>query len=199
MFTGIVSHTGSLRSVRRSGDVLRLQIHAAGVARDLGRGESVAVNGVCLTAVRSGRRRFTVEVVDETLARTNLGCLRRGDRVNLELAARLSDRLGGHLVQGHVDGVAEARRVERGTGGARVWWVAEDHLLRYVVTKGSVALDGVSLTVANVGADGFEVALIPHTLGSTTLGGVEPGARANLEIDVIAKYVEGLLEGRRTG
>ena len=199
MFTGIVRHTGYLQRARTTQDLLRLQFHAPHLARELRRGDSVAVNGVCLTVVGARRRRFSVEVVEETLARTDLRALGPGDRVNLEPAARLSDRLGGHLVQGHVDGVAEALEVHSSPAGARVWWGADPELLRYVVTKGSVALDGVSLTVANAEPTRFEVALVPHTLDSTTLGEVRPGMRANLEIDVIAKYVEGLLPGRRAG
>ncbi|HYZ46450.1 MAG TPA: riboflavin synthase [Actinomycetota bacterium] len=202
MFTGIVLHTGTVRNSRRGEDgVLELEIEAPGLVRDLDRGDSVAVNGVCLTAVEVRRRRFRVQVIEETLARTTLSQLARGARVNLELAARLSDRLGGHLVQGHVDGVAEAVRVERSNDAIRVWWAAGDDLLRYVVPKGSVALDGVSLTVVDVGRTTFEVALIPHTVRATTFDGIQPGRRANLEPDVIAKYVERLTRwgDRRAG
>lgn len=200
MFTGIVLSMGSVRSARRVDGVLELEIDA-GTARELETGDSVAVSGVCLTAVRVRRRRLTVQVVDETEARTTLGDLGRGDRVNLELPARLSDRLGGHLVQGHVDGIAEALRVERSRDGARVWWSAGEDQLRYLVRKGSVALDGVSLTVVDVGRTSFEVALIPHTLKTTTLSTVEKGTRVNLETDVIAKYVERLTswDERRAG
>jgi riboflavin synthase len=195
MFTGIVTARGTLRSVRRRAGRAEFEIHAPGVAHALGRGDSVAVNGVCLSATAVGRRRFGVEATEETLACSTLGSLRRSEEVNLELPIRPADRLGGHLVQGHVDGVTEALRVERDAGLHRVWWGVGEDLLRYLVPKGSVALDGVSLTVVEVGRTSFQVALIPLTLQATTLGRVEPGSRANLEVDVIAKYVERLASG----
>jgi riboflavin synthase len=170
-----------------------LEIEAPDLARTLKRGDSVAVNGVCLTATEVRRRRFSVTVVEETVARSTIGELRRKDLVNLELPLRLSDRLGGHLVQGHVDAVAEATRVERDDAARRVWWSTGEDLLRYVAPKGSIALDGVSLTVVEVGRTSFQVALIPLTLEETTLGRVRAGSRANVEADVIAKYVERLV------
>jgi riboflavin synthase len=196
MFTGIVSQRGTVVSVgrrgrrRARGGPVRLEIECHAVARELSRGDSVSVNGVCLTATAVRRRRFGVEAMEETVARSTLGSLRRSEVVNLELPARLSDRLGGHLVQGHVDGVATALRIEDEDGARRVWWSAPDDLLRYMVAKGSVALDGVSLTLVEVGRTSFQVALIPPTLEGTSLGDVAPGARANLEVDVMAKYVE---------
>jgi riboflavin synthase len=207
MFTGIVTHQGTVRSVRGRrggwgrdlGGPIALEIDAPAIAHELRRGDSVAINGVCLTAAEVRRRRFRVEAMEETVARSTLGSLRRGGAVNLELAARLADRLGGHLVQGHVDGVAEALRVEREDGARRVWWTAPDEILRYIVSKGSVALDGVSLTVVEVGRTSFQVALIPPTLESTTLGAVAPGTRVNVEVDVIAKYVERLASGLQRG
>jgi riboflavin synthase len=200
MFTGIVAQRGTVRSARSRRGSFELEISAPVVARELRRGDSVAVSGVCLSAAGvSRRRRFVVDVSEETLARTTIGSLRRSDEVNLELPARLSDRLGGHLVQGHVDGLAHALRVEPEGGSRRVWWGAGEGLLRYVVAKGSVALDGVSLTVVEVGRTSFQVALIPLTLEMTTLGGVAPGAVANLEVDVIGKYVERLVSGPRRG
>jgi riboflavin synthase len=150
----------------------------------------VSVNGVCLTATKVGRKRFEAEVTEETLARTTLEALTRGRLVNLELPARPTDRLGGHLVQGHVDGVAEVTRIEDTDGTRRVWAGAPEEVLRYLVAKGSVALDGVSLTVVEVGRTTFQVALIPHTLSNTTLADVKVGARMNVEVDVVAKYVE---------
>jgi riboflavin synthase len=198
VFTGIVVERGTVRRSRSRGGVLDLEIEAAGVARELGVGDSVAVNGACLTATASSRRRFSTEVVPETLARTTLGDLQRGDRVNLELPLRMADRLGGHLVQGHVDGVARAARVEEGDDLTRVWFAAGEDVLRYLVYKGSIALDGVSLTVVEVGRETFQVALIPHTLRATTLGAISPGVRVNVEVDIIAKYVERLTEGERS-
>ena len=196
MFTGLVVARGSVRRARLRGGVLDLEIDAGAIARDLDSGDSVAVNGVCLTATTASRRRFSAEAVPETLARSTLGDLERGDPVNLELPLRMSDRLGGHLVQGHVDGVARAARVEEEDGVRRVWFTAGDDVLRYLVHKGSVALDGVSLTVVEVGRETFQVVLIPHTLRATTLGNIASGARVNVEVDIIAKYVERLIEGR---
>lgn len=193
MFTGIVTHSGLIRKARRSNDMLRIEVETS-IAKDLEVGDSVAVNGVCLTATAAGRKRFEAAVVPETLTRTTLGDLERGANVNLELPARPSDRLGGHIVQGHVDGIAEIVRAEDEGGARRVWLTAPDDVLRYLVPKGSVALDGASLTVADVGRTTFQVALIPHTLDNTTLGSAGVGARLNTEVDVVAKYVERLLE-----
>ena len=194
MFTGIVTHSGEIKKARRSGDLLRIEIDALPISRELDVGDSVAVNGVCLTAVAVARRRFEAEVVPETLARTTLGDLDKGATVNLELPARPTDRLGGHIVQGHVDGISEIVRVEDEGNARRAWLTAPDDVLRYLVAKGSVALDGVSLTVADVGRTTFQIALIPHTLANTTLGSAEIGSRMNTEVDVVAKYVERLLE-----
>jgi riboflavin synthase len=154
----------------------------------------VAINGVCLTATDTSRKRFSVQAMAETLARSNLGGLSKGDPVNLELPARLSDRLGGHLVQGHVDGTARVVRIENSDDACRVWFEADDAILCYLVAKGSVSLDGVSLTVVEVGRTTFQVAHIPHTLAVTTLGSVQVGNRVNVEVDILAKYVERLLE-----
>jgi riboflavin synthase len=198
MFTGIVEDRGKVTKARRRGDLVELEIEARPVARSLKRGDSVAVNGVCLTAVASGRRRFAVEVTPETAARSALGNLAPGDRVNLELPARLSDRMGGHLVQGHVDGRAHVVRVEDEGDTRRGWFAADTGLLRYIVEKGSVAIDGVSLTVTGVGPADFQVVLIPHTLSATTLNDLRVDDVVNVEVDVIAKYVERLVtpEGR---
>lgn len=192
MFTGIVIERGRVARARKTRALLDLEVEAPHIARGLKRGDSVAVNGVCLTATSIRRRRFGVQAMTETLERSTLGGLRRGSAVNLELPARLQDRLGGHLVQGHVDGTAKVLRVEDEGGARRMWLSADDGVLRYLVEKGSIALDGVSLTIADVGRTAFEVALIPHTLEATTLGGLEPGSEVNVEIDVIAKYVERL-------
>ncbi len=196
MFTGIVLERGRVTKAREKRSSLELEVDAPKVAREVSVGDSVAVNGVCLTAVRSGRRSMRFEAVEETLARSNLGLLKRGRFVNLELAARLSDRLGGHIVQGHVDGIARVVRIEDDGEAKRVWFEAPTELLRYVVPKGSVALDGVSLTVVDAGARTFQVTLIPHTLSETTLGGFATNSVVNVEVDLIAKYVERLTDGR---
>lgn len=204
MFTGIVEERGIVRRAKSRG-VLELEIEAPGIARELKRGDSVAVNGVCLTAVRTGRRRFITEAMQETVALTTVGALRKGRTVNLELAARLGDRIGGHLVQGHVDGMAKAVRLEEDEGSRRIWFEADDELLRYMVPKGSVTLDGVSLTLVEVGRSTFQVAVIPHTLKETTLGALAREGKVNVEVDVLAKYVERLARpdaygaGLRTG
>jgi riboflavin synthase len=193
VFTGLVAATGTVREADRSEAGTRLAIDAGPLAAELAEGDSVAVNGVCLTATRVAEGSFSADVMAETLDRSSLGPLAAGDRVNLELPLRASDRLGGHVVQGHVDGVGEVRSVT-GDGFARLVEVgAAPGLLRYVVEKGSIAVDGVSLTVAAIAADAFTVSLIPETLERTNLGSREPGAVVNLEVDVLAKYVERLM------
>ncbi len=187
MFTGIVEELGTLR--RREGG--RFEFEASAVADGLHIGDSVAHNGVCLTVVEMGPGWYAVDVVDETLARSNLGDLGPGDPVNLERPVRLADRLGGHLVQGHVDGVGT---VVTPAPDLRVRIPPE--LARYIVPKGSITVDGCSLTVVDAGPDSFSVAVIPHTAEVTTLGRREPGERVNLEVDVVAKYVERLLAER---
>ena len=194
MFTGLVVTQGRVSRVRARKDMLELEVEARGLARSLTPGDSIALNGVCLTATSTSRKRFSVQAMAETLAVSNLGDLSKGDTVNLELAARLSDRLGGHLVQGHVDGTARVVRTESIDDARHVWLEADDGVLGYLVRKGSVTLDGVSLTVVEVGRTTFQVALIPHTLAVTTLGSLAVGDRVNVEVDVLAKYVERLLE-----
>jgi riboflavin synthase len=193
MFTGLVADLGSVVAVDATADGLRLTLRTR-LAGDVGEGDSVAVNGVCLTATAVDGDAFATDVMHETLERSTLGAIEAGARVNLELAVRAADRLGGHIMQGHVDGVGTVAGV-REDGFARVVTVrAEDPgLLRYVVHKGSIALDGVSLTVARIDDEGFDVSLIPETLARTTLGGAAAGARMNLEVDVVAKYVEKLV------
>jgi len=192
MFTGLVAEQGTVHKTRDKGGLLVIEVEAPRTARTLEKGDSVSVNGACLTAVDVTRRRFAVEAVPETVARTTLAELSKGSTVNLEPAARLSDRLGGHLVQGHVDGVARLARIEDEEEARRMWWSAGDDLIRYMVPKGSVALDGVSLTIVEVGRTSFQVALIPHTLEVTSLGQARVGTTANVEVDLIAKYVERL-------
>jgi riboflavin synthase len=187
LFTGLVQRTGSVDAIAAG----RLSVAAEGL--ELEAGGSVAVNGVCLTATAVAGDGFRADVMEETLRRTALGRLREGETVNLETALRAGDPLGGHMVQGHVDGVGTVSEV-KGEGFARLLRVeAAPELLRYVVEKGSIAVDGVSLTVAAVDAEGFSVSLIPETLERTTLGGARPGTRVNLEVDVLAKYVEKLV------
>jgi riboflavin synthase len=199
MFTGLVEELGTVRAVVPNVTGARLEIEAATVLDDAGLGASIAVNGCCLTVIDFGGVEFgagwwAADAVEETLRRTCLGALTAGDRVNLERPVRLSDRLGGHIVQGHVDGVGEiAEREILPDGSTRVEVVADDAVLRYVVEKGSIAVDGVSLTVARVGDKSFEFALIPHTATVTTLGFKGPGAPVNLEVDLVAKYVERLM------
>jgi riboflavin synthase len=192
VFTGLVADLGEVTAVEATGDGVRLTL-STGLATDLQEGDSIAVNGVCLTARAITGDAFTADVMNETLDRSSLGAVAAGTRVNLELALRAADRLGGHIMQGHVDGLGTVAAV-REDGFARVVTIeAPPELLRYVVHKGSIAVDGVSLTVARIDDAGFDVSLIPETLERTNLGRVEPGRRVNLEVDVLAKYVEKLL------
>jgi riboflavin synthase len=192
MFTGLVDSTGTVHSVEANGDGAHLVVETP-LAAELRAGDSVAVNGVCLTAVEPDAARFRADVMGETLRRSSLGPLGAGDAVNLELPLRAGDRLGGHVVQGHVDGTGRVESIAE-EGFARVVRIACDrNLLRYVVEKGSIAVDGVSLTVTEVDENGFGVSLIPETLERTNLGGATPGRLVNLEVDLIAKYVEKLV------
>jgi riboflavin synthase len=193
MFTGIVQELGHVAGVERNGDGLRLRIDA-GLADELSAGDSVAVSGVCLTAVDPDRAGFTADLSPETVERSSLGRLAQGDPVNLELPLRPADRLGGHIVQGHVDGVGTIEELSDAGSARDVRFTAPPELLRYVVEKGSVTVDGISLTVTAVDDAGFSVSLIPETLQRTTLGAGSPGRPVNLEVDVIAKHVEKLLQ-----
>jgi riboflavin synthase alpha subunit len=194
VFTGIVRELGHVVSAEDRGGGLALEIEAPETTPALSTGDSLAVDGVCLTAETVADGRVTLHAVPETLARTTLGRLRPGDMVNLEPALRAGDALGGHYVQGHVDAVGRIRSVEPEGEGLRVVVESPPEVLRYVVEKGSVAVDGVSLTVAALAGDAFAVALVPHTLEQTTFSALEPGRRVNLEVDVLAKYVERLLD-----
>jgi riboflavin synthase len=195
MFTGLVQERGSVQAVERGDGGVRLRVSAR-LSGELEPGDSVAVNGVCLTAVEADSRGFAADVIAETLRRSSLGPLAQGDRVNLELPLRPADRLGGHFVQGHVDGTGVMESIGE-EGSSRTLRVAPPvELLPYVVEKGSIALDGVSLTVASVDDEGFTVALIPETLTSTTLGDAVAGRSVNIEVDLLAKYVEKLVAGR---
>lgn len=193
MFTGIVEELGALRTVRKGSKSAFLEVGAARVLEDVKVGDSIAVNGVCLTVTDFSRDRFTADVMSETLNRTNLGRLRPGDKVNLERAVRLSDRLGGHLVSGHIDGVGTITGQETVDIAVVTEIEAPPEVLKYVLPKGSIAIDGISLTVVEVTAQGFAVSLIPHTAKLTTLGFKRVGDQVNLEGDIIGKYVERLL------
>jgi riboflavin synthase len=196
MFTGIIEERGTVRSAGS-----RLEVLAPKVAQDSGPGASVSVNGVCLTVVErrqeGDRLVLAFDVSPETLTRSALGSLRAGDLVNLERPVTLVSRLGGHLVQGHVDAVGEIESIDESPPGKTIAVRVPDGVDRYVVEKGSIAVDGVSLTVTEVRDGRFGVALIPYTLEATNLGSARPGDLVNLEVDVVAKYVEGLLKGTR--
>lgn len=199
MFSGIVEELGEVIALHGSGDSATLQVRGPLVTADAGAGDSIAVNGCCLTVTDSGSDRFSADVMRETLDRTALGSLRPGDRVNLERAVTPSTRLGGHLVQGHVDDVGRIESRARSAHWDTVWIEIPAGLARYLVPKGSVAVDGISLTVIAVRDElppGFSVGLIPTTLRRTTLGHKDVGDRVNLEVDVLAKYTERLLDER---
>jgi riboflavin synthase len=192
MFTGIVRELGTVDAFGGSRLVVAAPETAAGVAV----GDSVSIAGVCLTVVAAEEGRLAFDVVPETLSRTALSRLERGDRLNVEPSLRIGDPLGGHVVQGHVDAVGAVRSVTPEGESRRVWVDAPVAIVRYCLEKGSIAVDGVSLTVAALDDEGFEVALIPHTLAVTTLGDLKTGDEVNLEVDVLAKVVERLVEAR---
>jgi riboflavin synthase len=195
VFTGLIADLGSVDALEQNAAGATLRISTR-LADELSEGDSIAVNGVCLTATDVGDGSFAAEAMIETLERSSLGRLARGAHVNLELPLRVADRLGGHVVQGHVDGTGTVREV-REEGFARVLEIDADQTLeRYLVEKGSVAVDGVSLTVSAIRGDGFAVSLIPETLARTNLGSVGEGALVNIEVDVLAKHVERLLQAR---
>jgi riboflavin synthase len=195
MFTGIVEELGRVRSIVANSGGARITIAATTVLDDATIGASIAVNGCCLTVVELEADSWAADAVVETLDRTNLGALAVGDLVNLERPVRLADRLGGHLVQGHVDGTGTVgARTPQPDGSELFRFTAPADVVRYVVHKGSITVDGISLTVAAVHDDGFTVAVIPHTLAVTTLGARAEGARVNLEVDLVAKYVAKYVE-----
>lgn len=208
MFTGIVRELGTVRRRQLRAGVLHLEIEAPSSVLRLAVGDSVAVSGVCQTVTALRGRRFTVQAVPETLARTNLAALRAGDRVNLETSLAAGEPLGGHFVAGHVDGVARVTSLTRQPGGgAELRFTVEPALARFLAEKGSVTLEGVSLTVVSRASNGgrasraargeASVALVPHTLRATTLGRARAGTRLNLEVDLLARYLDGLLAGGR--
>ncbi len=193
MFTGIVRERGRVAALNGGSDGVRLRIRAPATAARTSVGDSVAVNGCCLTATEVLDGELSFEAVPETLRRTSLARLEPGARVNLEPALRAGEPLGGHYVQGHVDGLGRVRAVEPEGEGARLWIEAPAEVLHLCVEKGSIAVDGVSLTIAELADDAFAVALVPHTLAATTLGEVVAGREVNLETDVLAKYVQRLI------
>lgn len=194
MFTGLVESLGAVRSVKPDGDGKLLTIEEPTIAQDAPLGASIAVNGVCLTVVSGDERSFSFQAGPETLKLTNLGELKVGDKVNLERSLKVGDRLGGHIVQGHVDGVGRIERRERQGEWEYVWFTCPPDLTKQMIRKGSITVDGVSLTLVDVEAGRFSVALIPHTMGITTLGFKKAGDSVNLETDLFAKYVFKCLE-----
>lgn len=198
MFTGIVQAVGELKSVEERGGDLRMRIRPGGLeCKDLKAGDSIAVNGCCLTVIIKQADGFSVDASRETLALTTLATLKPGARVNLENAMTLATPLGGHLVSGHVDGVGSVRARSQDARSARFEIEAPAELTRYIARKGSICVDGVSLTVNNVEARSFQVNVIPHTLEHTIMGGYQPGTRVNLEVDLIARYLERLLDTQK--
>jgi riboflavin synthase len=194
MFTGIVRERGRVAEVDGADGARHLRVDAPETASRLAVGDSVSVDGCCLTATEVAGGQFAVTAVPETISRTTLGSLSTGDEVNLETATRAGEPLGGHYVQGHVDGVGCVESVEREEEGARMRISSPAELLRYCVEKGSIAVGGVSLTIAALSDGAFEVALIPHTVEQTTLGSAQPGDELNIEVDILAKYVEKLID-----
>jgi riboflavin synthase len=194
VFTGIIREIGTVEEVKRTADGARLRV-SAGVADDLGAGDSVSVDGVCLTVASPGAESFEADVMNQTLSLTTLGALEAGARVNLEPALRAGEPLGGHLVQGHVDGRGRVTSASDDGFARRLRVSVPEGLRRYVAEHGSVALDGVSLTVAALTPDGLEVSLIPETLQRTTLGELGDGSEVNVEVDVVARYAERLVQG----
>jgi riboflavin synthase len=192
VFTGLIQDIGKVESIDAGADGARLRV-ATTLGSDIGLGDSVAVNGICLTATAADSAGFETEAMNQTLAVTALGGVEAGARVNLELAMQATDRLGGHIVQGHVDGVGEVLAVEDDGFARRVRVALPPEVLRYAVDKGSITLSGVSLTVAELGPEWVEVSLIPETLERTNLGELTPGSNLNVECDIVAKYVERLL------
>jgi riboflavin synthase len=196
MFTGIIEEMGSVKTLRHEAGAARLTISASTVLGGTALGDSICVNGVCLTVVDMGKSEFSADVANETLKVTNLGELQIGQKVNLERALQLSARIGGHLVTGHVDAVGRIREKRQESNSWRVFIDAPESTHRTIIKKGSVAVDGISLTVADVDKTGFSIAMIPHTAKVTTLGFKSAGDSVNLETDIIGKYVERLLSGR---
>lgn len=198
MFTGLIEEIGVVEEIRLGGKSGSLKIGCTSVLNGVKIGDSICVNGICLTVTTFGRSYFTVDFMPETLSVTNLGKLGRGSRVNLERALRVGDRLGGHIVSGHIDGVGMINSFKVKENATEVWFEADKSLLKYIINKGSIAIDGASLTVAEISRDGFMVSIIPHTKKETTLIERKVGELVNLECDGLGKYVERLLEFKDT-
>jgi riboflavin synthase len=197
MFTGIIEAVGTLAELRRQGDDMALTVHAPGLDfSDVKLGDSIATNGVCLTVVALGDQRYTADVSLETLSRSGFAAARVGDRVNLEKALMPTSRLGGHLVSGHVDGVGEVKSVSSSGRAIEYWIKAPSELSRYIAEKGSIAVDGISLTVNAVQGELFRLTIVPHTAQETTIASWKPGHKVNLEVDQIARYLERLMMGK---
>lgn len=199
MFTGIVEEIGEISAVSRGTDSCVYTVRASKILEDIHIGDSIAVNGLCLTVTSFNESCFTADVMNESLRRSNLGDLRRGSKVNLERAMAANGRFGGHIVLGHIDGTGIIRSYEREANAVWLTVTAGEDIMRYIIMKGSVALDGVSLTVARLYRDAFAVSLIPHTGAETTLLNKRVGDRINIENDVVGKYVEKLCGARQTG
>jgi riboflavin synthase len=199
LFTGIVEELGLIKAVRRGAASAQLVIDAVKVIEGSRVGDSIMVNGVCLTSVSFSDRQFIADVMAETLDKSNLGILKTGERVNLERALRLGDRLGGHIISGHIDGSGTITRLEKNDIAMLVTIKAPDAVMRYIIEKGSIAIDGISLTIVSYVKDAFQVSLIPHTARETTLGFKKTGDTVNLEGDIIGKYVERLMGFRSPG
>jgi riboflavin synthase len=197
MFTGLIQELGTVQAVKKVGPGIRLTVKCSAVAKDAAVGDSIAVNGCCLTVVKKSRQSLSFDAGSETLSRTNMSRLKAGDAVNLERSMQLGERLGGHLVTGHIDGVATVVKHREEGDWTHVTFRTLARLMRHIASKGSVAIDGVSLTIVGVELDRFSVALIPHTLENTTLGTLQVGTVVNVETDLVAKYVERLIETRR--
>jgi riboflavin synthase len=193
VFTGLVEEIGHVRSIQRQSAFQRLEVRAERVLEGLKIGDSINIDGACQTVVDIDASGFAVETIAETLAKTTLGLLQSGRPVNLERALRLGDRMGGHIVQGHVDGVGHIAAIEAGQGELRIRIAPPKNLRRYIAAKGSITVDGTSLTIAAVDAGGFTIAVIPHTFDNTVLSQRRSGDSVNLEVDVIARYIESLL------
>jgi riboflavin synthase len=195
MFTGIIEEIGVVAALVRNGRALRMGVHAKKVMLGLKVGDSVSLNGVCLSVVELGRTHFVVEAVEETLKKSSLGALRLGDKVNLERALLITSRLGGHIMTGHIDGVAEIKGKIKKDEGFELVLTISAHLRRYVVAQGSIGVDGVSLTVARITPDGVHIAVIPLTAQQTILEAKNIGEKVNVEVDLLSKYIENFVQG----
>lgn len=199
MFAGIVERLVAVKGIEPNGDGKKLHVEVGkDVAEDTRTGDSISINGTCLTVIETGGSIATFELMPETLSRTNLGLLKRGDKVNIERSMKMSDRNHGHFVMGHVDGIGKVSKKEDFGRFSKVWVSCEKKLTGYIAEKGSVAVDGISLTVVDVGKNKFSVALIPHTLEITTLGFKDKGDLVNIEIDMLARYVKNILSGQNS-